>query len=442
MQGNSPDLNQQNFLHPDLIDQLNPKHPLLQLAATIPWNYFDKQFADLYSKVDRPSKPIRRMVGLNILKHVENLSDEDVVRRWVQNPYYQAFCGEVEFQWKFPCDPSDLVYFLKRIGKEGFEKIFAVSIAVHGEKISDKEACIDTTVQEKNVTFPTDDKLHRKIIEGCRKLAETHDIALRRSYRRELKKLLLNLRFRNHPKNGKKARKASKRLCTIAGALVRELRRKLSEEALLLEEEQLKLYERVLNQKRQDKNKVYSLHEPHIYCMSKGKAHKKYEFGVKVSIAKTKESNLIVGAMAFSTNRFDGHTLPDVLEQVKKLAKWVPDIALCDRGYRGKKKVDDTQIMIPEGDPKHSKSTYQRQKQRKRFRKRAGIEAIIGHLKSDHRLERNFLSGFIGDEINVLMAAAAFNFRKWLREFYFAFFLLLRSFNYTAAGNTTPVSCR
>jgi len=158
--------------------------------------------------------------------------------------------------------------------------------------------------------------------------------------------------------------------------------------------------------------------------MSKGKAHKKYEFGVKVSIAKTKDTHLIVGAMAFSTNRFDGHTLPDVLAQVKRLSKWVPRIALCDRGYRGKKRVDETEIMIPESDPKKSQSAYQRTQQRKRFRKRAGIEGIIGHLKADHRLGRNFLSGFLGDEINVLMAAAAFNFRKWLREFYFVLYLL------------------
>jgi IS5 family transposase len=425
MLGKSADPNQQNFLHSNLLDQLNPKAPLLQLAAHIPWSYFEESFSDLYSTTGRPSKPVRLMVGLCILKHVENLSDEAVVQRWVQNPYYQAFCGEVEFQWQFPCNPTDLVHFRKRIGKEGFEKIFAVSIAIHGEEIPDKEACIDTTVQEKNVTFPTDDKLHRKIIEHCWKLTETYDIKLRRSYRRELKKRLLDLRFRNHPKNAKKARKASKRLCTIAGILVRELRRKLPEEALLVEAEQFELYKRVLKQKRQDKNKVYSLHEPHIYCMSKGKPHKKYEFGVKVSIAKTKDSNLIVGAMAFSTNRFDGHTLPDALEQVKKLSKWIPHIALCDRGYRGKKKVDQIEIMIPESDPKKSQSAYQRAKQRKRFRKRAGIEGIIGHLKADHRLGRNFLSGFLGDEINVLMAAAAFNFRKWLREFYFVLYLLL-----------------
>lgn len=133
------------------------------------------------------------MVGLCILKHVENLSDEVLVERWVQNPYYQAFCGEVEFQWRMPCDPTDLVYFRKRIGTEGFEKIFAVSIAIHGEEIKEKEACIDTTVEEKNITFPTDDKLHRKVVERCWKLADEHQILLRLSYRREMKKILLNL---------------------------------------------------------------------------------------------------------------------------------------------------------------------------------------------------------------------------------------------------------
>lgn len=225
MQGNSANPNQQSFLNPNLLDQVNPKHPLLQLAKVIPWDYFEEDFSPLYSHTGRPSKPIRLMIGLCILKHMENLSDETLIARWVQNPYYQMFCGEVEFQWQWPCDPTDLVYFRKRIGKEGFEKLLAASIAVHGEKIADKEVCIDTTVQEKNMTFPTDDKLHRKIIERCWKLSDSYDITLRRSYRRELKKLLLNLRFRHHPKNGKKAWKASKRLRTIAGILVRERKR-------------------------------------------------------------------------------------------------------------------------------------------------------------------------------------------------------------------------
>lgn len=419
MQGHFADSRQQNFLYSNLLDQLNPRHPLLKLAQTLPWDYFEESFLSLYSTMGRPAKPIRLMVGLCILKHVENLSDEVLIERWVQNPYYQSFCGEESFQWKFPCDPTDLVYFRKRIGKEGFEKILAASVAIHGEEITEKESCVDTTVQEKNITFPTDDKLHTKIIKRCWKLADKNEIELRRSYRRELKQRLLALRFRHHPCNHKKATKASKRLRTIAGILVRELQRKLPESVLLIEAERFSLYERVIKQRRKDKNKIYSLHEPHIYCMSKGKAHKQYEFGVKASITKTKNSNLIVGAVAFSENRYDGHTLSDVLTQVKKIAKWIPAVSLCDRGYRGIKKVGETEIIIPDSNPKQSLSNYQRTKQRRRFRKRAGIEGIIGHLKADHRLGRNFLSGFLGDEINLLMAAAAFNFRKWLLKLYF-----------------------
>lgn len=430
MQGQAPNSKQQSFLYANLIDQLNPKNPLLKMAEVIPWNYFEESFAELYSTTGRPAKRIRLMIGLCILKHLENLSDEVLVERWVQNPYYQAFCGEIEFQWKLPCDPTDLVYFRKRIGTDGFEKILAVSIGIHGEKIDEKEACIDTTVAEKNTTFPTDDKLHRKIIIRCLKLADKNGIALRRSYRREVKKLLLNLRFRHNPKNKKKVRKASKRLKTIAGILVRELQRKLPAEILNEHRSNFELYEKVIQQKREDKNKIYSLHEPHIYCMSKGKVHKQYEFGVKASITKTKDSNLIVGALAFAKNSYDGHTLPAVLEQIKRIANWLPDVGLCDRGYRGKKEVANTKIIIPDSKPKKSISNYEKLKQRKRFRKRAGVEGVIGHLKADHRLGRNFLSGFLGDEINLLMAAAAFNFKKWLLLFYFLLKMLWRKTQY------------
>ena len=176
MQGQSANPDQSHFFSPNLLEPLNPRQPLLQLAQQIPWDYFEKEFSVPYSTRGRPSKPIRLMVGLCILKHVENISDEVLIERWVRDPYYQVFCGEVEFQWQFPCDPSDLVYFRKRIGKEGFEKIFAVSIAIHGESIKEKACCIDTTVHEKNITFPTDDKLHRKVIERCWTIAEAYAI--------------------------------------------------------------------------------------------------------------------------------------------------------------------------------------------------------------------------------------------------------------------------
>ena len=416
MKDSSPDHHQMSFMAAGLMDQLNPKHPLLQLARTIPWDFFESEFAPLYAPIGRPAKPIRLMVGLSILKHMENVSDEVVVRHWVQNPYYQAFCGEVEFQWSFPCDPSDLVYFRKRVGEKGFEKILASSITIHGEKAIEEEVCIDTTVQEKNVTFPTDAKLYRKIIVYCLKLARKENIKLRRSYAKEIKQRKLECRFAGHPRNRAKARKAVKRLKTIAGRLVRELERKLPLDVLENLAEDFALFHRGLNQKRGDKHKLYSLHEPHVYCMSKGKEHKRYEFGTKVSIATTRDSKIIVGAMAFDTNKFDGHTLPQVLLQLKRLTALEPAVGICDRGYKGKSKINDTRIIRPSTTTRNNDGAY-KALMRKRFRKRAGIEPVMGHLKSDHRLNRSYLKGFEGDQINVLMAAAAFNFRKWMRLF-------------------------
>lgn len=419
MKESSPNHNQMSFMAANLLEQLNPKQPLLQLAQRIPWDYFESEFASLYSDIGRPAKPIRLMVGLSILKHMEDISDEVLVQRWVQDPYYQAFCGEAEFQWSFPCDPSDLIYFRKRIGEAGCEKILAASIMIHGEEALEEEVCIDTTVQEKNITFPTDAKLYRKIIVHCLKLAKAHDIKLRRSYVKDIKRRKLECRFAGQPRNRVKARKAVKRLKTIAGRLVRELERKLPSDALEATADRFILFRRGLDQKRGDKNKLYSLHEPHVYCMSKGKEHKRYEFGTKVSISTTRDSKIIIGAMAFDTNKYDGHTLPEVLLQLKRLTQLSPTVALCDRGYKGKSKINETRIIRPSTPTRDTDSAYKKL-MRLRFRKRAGIEPVIGHLKSDHRLNRNYLKGFQGDQINVLMAAAAFNFRKWMRLFLLA----------------------
>ena len=313
-----------------------------------------------------------------------------------------------------------MTYFRKRIGPEGFEKILAVSIVLHEEKAREDEMCMDTTVQEKNITFPTDAKQYRKIHGQLLKLARKEGIVLTRIYEKEVKILKLHTRFATHPKNRKKARKAVKRLKTISGRLLRELQRKMAPEQLAYHTDRFSLYQRMLSQKRGDKNKLYSLHEPHIYCMSKGKAHQRYEFGTKAAITTTRDSSVIIGALAFEKNVFDGHTVPAVLAQVKRLTNRVPGIGIADRGYRGQSRVNNTQIVTPKPVRKNA-SKEAMALARKRFRRRAGIEPIIGHLKSDHRLKRNFLKGFSGDQINLLMAAAAFNFRKWMREVIFWF---------------------
>ncbi len=265
---------QANFLFNDLLDQLNPKDPLLRLAAAIPWERFEQEFSGLYSEHGRPAKPIRLMVGLMILKQLENLSDERVIEAWVRNPYYQAFCGETHFQWKFPCDPTDLVYFRKRIGEDGARVIFEASVTLHGDAAKEVEVTVDTTVQEKNITFPTDVKLLTKIIKRCRAIADAEGITLRRSFRRELPSMLRQ-RFTS--------RKIVKRIRTMAGVLIREIERKLSRGSLVRHADTLELFRQVQGQRRTDKNKVYSLHEPEVLCIGKGKEHKKYEFGRKAT---------------------------------------------------------------------------------------------------------------------------------------------------------------
>ena len=427
MKGKSPDQRQLNLFAQRLVNQLNPKHPLCRLAAKIPWDVLEDEFSKHYSHTGRSAHPVRLMVGLLILKQLRNLSDEAVVERWVENGYYQYFCGEAFFQWELPCHPTDLVYFRRRIGEEGIKRILQISIDLHGAKSRERELLIDSTVQEKNITFPTDTKLYSKIAEKCVAIAEQEGVQLRQTYRRTLKKLVLAQRFRSHPKNYKKAKKAASKLKTIAGRLMRDLGRKLSVDAYGHYSSLFKIFEQVLDQQRNSSNKIYSIHEPEVYCIGKGKAHKKYEFGAKASIAVTKNSGIIVGAVSHPQNIHDSKTLVDVISQSSELRGQCPTVAICDRGYRGKSKVGETQILIPKPSGKRA-TAYQRQKARERFRKRAGIEPIIGHLKSDYRLMRNFLKGSVGDSINLMLAAAAFNFKKWMREvqlFFAAIFIAL-----------------
>jgi transposase, IS5 family len=394
---------------------INPEHELCLLAKKINWDDLEKEFAPLYGEVGRPSIPIRTIVGLLLLKQIYDLGDETVMDRYIDSPYFQHFCGEIYFQYDYPFDPSDFVHFRKRIGEEGMELIFKQSIDLFGkEKIRKevKEVRVDTTVQEKNITFPTDRKLIEKVIDHCKRIAREENISLKRTYGREIKKLKHQLRFARKPKNMKKLRKAQTRLHRIAFKIYRDLVKQLNPIPISYMEEFDVLY-RVLIQKRDDTNKVYSVHEPGVLCISKGKEHKPYEFGNKSSFAYTRGSGIIVGAMAVKGNAYDGHTLKPQLDQVKELTGGKIKKAIVDRGYKVKGGIPGVDIVMPKMLKKES--YYLKKKREERCRSRAGIEGLISHLKHDHRMLRNYLSGTAGDQINTLLAATAYNMKKWMR---------------------------
>jgi len=406
--------NQYNFLGDTLGELLNPKHELYLLTNTIDWDYFDREFSIYYSDQGRPAHPIRLMVSLLILKSLYNLSDEKLIEEhWEMNVYFQYFSGKEHQHWGQPCASSDIVYFRKRIGVAGIEKIFKHSIDLHDQDGQDPNVSIDSTVQEKNITYPTDSKLQKKIIDKCVKIAKEEGIKLRRSYKRTSKQLVRDTYNGTHPKRRKRANAAKRKLVTIAGRLVRELDRKLPIDCS--QRQDLEIFIKVLNQTRKSKHKIYSLHEPEVYCIAKGKAHKKYEYGCKASVVLTQKTGIIVGAMTFKTNVYDGHTLGDVLIQTEKLTGKAPKNAWVDRGYKGKQLVGQTIINMPKP-PLKKDNEYQKRKKRKHFRKRAAIEPIIGHLKQDYRVARNYLKGQTGDSINFMMAAAGFNFRKLMKK--------------------------
>jgi len=396
---------------------INEKHELVSLSRKINWEQLESELSIFYCEDNgRPGIPIRTIAGIVLLKRIFDESDESVLDRWVENPYWQYFCGEVYFNHQLPFDRTELIKFRNRIGEQGAEKLLKMSVQLFGKKeIQEDEVLIDTTVQEKNITYPTDAKLQKKIIEKCRKIACKERIQLRQSYVRELKQLMIDQRFHNHPRRMKKARAAARRIKVIAGRVVRDIERKMNNAQREKYAPRIDIFNKILAQKKNSSNKIYSIHQPHVKCIAKGKEAKKFEFGNKSSIVKTLKSGIIVGAMAFIENIYDGDTLQPQLEQTERITQHKPKVGIVDRGYKGRKIVNGVQILIPTKLPA-SASNYQKQKIRKRFRARAGIEPIIGHLKKDHRMSINYLLNEQGDLVNTLLAAAGFNLRKMLQR--------------------------
>lgn len=415
MIGKSPSPSEPELFRPRLLSFIDPDHELVLLADKIDWSFFEQTFGSLYSSKGRKAVPIRSMVGCLLLKHIKNLGDESLPKEWVCNPYMQYFCGEVFFQHTFPFDPSDFVHFRKRIGEEGVNAIFQYSVRLHGKEAEESLVVSDTTVQENNTTFPTDAKLYKKVIEGCNRIAQKENVTQRQTYTRKSKALLRATYNSKHPKRAKTAKAALRGLKKLAGRQVRELERKLDEGNKEKYKEQLQVYHLILQQQRDTKDKIYSPHKPYTTCIAKGKSGCPYEFGNKVGMIVTAKSRIVVAIKAFEGNPHDSKTIEPLLQQMEDNRQPLPNQLAYDRGGRGAKEIKGVEILTP-GKPKESDTAYERSKKRYPFRRRAGIEPIFGHLKSDCRMQVNYLYGAASSTMNAMWAAAAWNLKKMMRK--------------------------
>ena len=396
---------------------LNPEHPLLRLAQAIDWPRFEAAFADSYcEELGAPGKAIRLMVGLQYLKYAFDQSDESLVERWIENPYWQCFCGFTHMQHEAPIDPSSMSRWRKRVGAERLELLLkeTIDLALREKQLPKRDLAkitVDTTVQEKNITYPTDSKLLYSAIRKLVQAARAHGVRLRQSYLRVGKRAAVQVSRYAHAKQFKRMRKKLRKLRTYVGRLMRDIRRKAGQVGQDLKAV-LERARRICDQQPQDSNKIYSWHEPQVRCISKGKARQRYEFGQKVALATTNRSNWIVAARLLKDNPYDGHTLSETLEAAESITGVDVSDAYVDKGYRGHGCERATRVHIAGSSSKQISRSEQ-----KRRRRRSAIEPKIGHLKSDHRAGRCFLSGLDGDAINIILAAAACNLRKLLAAF-------------------------
>lgn len=411
------------------LDQIiDMRHELVKLAQAIDWRFLEGCFGEVYSDgPGMPPLPTRLMAGLAILKHTFDLSDEELCARWVENPYFQYLCGEEFFCHRLPFERSSMTRWRQRMGEEKISALLQESLAVAvrtgAMKPSDtRRVIVDTTVQPKNVMFPTDAKLINRAREKLVDLARRHGLALRQSYVRVGKFALIKHQRYAHAKQFKRANRALRTLRTYLGRTIRDISRQIAGEKSSLKPvfaTLLHLAGRVLEQrKRQQGKKVYSLHAPEVECIGKGKAHRPYEFGVKVSVATTlkrsKGGQFALHAKALPGNPYDGHTLAQIIPDMEATIGAGTERLLADAGYRGHNAPLSHKFKVfTSGQKRRMTPTIKRE-----MKRRAAIEPVIGHIKNEHRMDRNHLLHASGDAINPVLAAAGYNFSlllKWLR---------------------------
>jgi IS5 family transposase len=440
-----------DFFRARLDQMIDLRHPLAVLANRMPWAQIESALApafarknrrgqavagsDLFgtslqiagagiSAAGRPRLPIRLMAALLYLKHAFNLSDEELVARWSENVVWQYFSGQDYYTPELPCDATQIGRFRTAIGEAGVEELLKATIdtAVQTKAVRPAEferIIVDTTVQEKAIAHPVDSRLldiaRAKVVQAARRAG----IALKQTFSKEGKALRRKAGGYAHAKQFKRLRRTVKRQRTILGIVLREVQRKLPAAASLCAATLSRLNtlleraERIRTQQTKDKNKLYALHAPEAECIGKGKARKPYEFGVKASIAVTHKSGLVVGARTFPGNPYDGHILAAQLEQTGILLEDVgraPKEVVVDLGFRGVDRDNPEVEIIHRG--KYKSLTVQ---QRRWLKRRQAVEPAIGHLKSDHRMDRCWLQGQLGDAMHAVLCATGYNLRWLLR---------------------------
>lgn len=426
MSNPSQTTNEQNSLFfARLSQQLNPRHPLMVLASRINWTTLEGDLGLPFSpdKAGQPPKPVRLIVGLLMLQHMEGLSDEMAVAKWVENPYWQSFCGFDFLQWKMPIDPSSLTRWRDRLGEKGMDTILEhtlkTAMNMGAAKPKDFEKVIvDTTVMEANIAYPTDAQLLHKAREKLVALAKKEGLVLRQSYAHVGKKLLHKISGYGRAKQFKRLGKGVKKLKTYLGRIVRDIERKINTEQSPVFANLLELSRRLLAQEKRSKDKVYSLHEPLVYCISKGKARCPYEFGSKVSLVVTHKQGFALSSQALEKPSYDGHTLAPALAHGSKISGINIKRVFVDRGYKGHG-VEENEVYIS-GQRRGMTWSLKRE-----LKRRSAIEPHIGHMKSEGKLGRNYLKGVIGTKLNAMLCAVGHNLRLLLNHIRALFVLFL-----------------
>jgi IS5 family transposase len=352
---------------------------------------------------------------------MHDLSDEVLCARWLENPYYQFFCGELSFCHKLPFDRSSLTHWRQRLGEEALVALLQESLAVAHQTgalaTRDLErVVVDTTVQPKAIAHPTDARLCHRALEKLVALARREGLKLRQSYRRVAKRAAIMVGRYSHAHQFKRARRALKFLRIRLGRVIRDIRRKIADDDMLKARfaDLLALAHRVRFQDhRQRGHKVYALHAPEVECIGKGKARAPYEFGCKVSITtpatQPKGGQFVLHAKALHGNPFDGHTLGPVITELERQTGITPRRIHVDKGYRGHNHPEKFRVWIT-GQVRRVTRPIRRE-----MKRRAAVEPVIGHVKAEHRMGRNYLKGRDGDRINAVLAAAGYNFSLLLR---------------------------